>query len=220
MKQSSDCLVLLEQLYLVSYMCIYLRYLLDKSILLVFLQVFILYILTLVGRLFEENETTEDEWDIIKLLILKCLRMLQLLIVVTASYCILLRYVDSIPHGRLVTVLFIGEFDDGQHDTDLYRYKICCLIYVLDIILLVLPLLIISIIVNESFQDVPLNRGPNETIDQIDKVLQSFVINTREKYGILTLLGMNLFANRLPSIYNENDINNSRRTNDYGSIVS
>lgn len=218
MKESSDCLLLLEQLYLLSHICIYLRYLLDKSILLGVLQVSILYTLTLIRGLFNESEENEDEWDTIKLLILKCLRMLQFLFVLSVSYCLLLRYINSVPQGNLLCILFIGEFDDRQHDTRLYRYKIFGLIYILDVILMLLPLIMISILVNESFPNVSLNRDQSENMDQIDNILESFLINTKEKYGIMTLLGMNLFDNDNNSNVNNN--NNYQRTDDYGSIIN
>ena len=218
MKESSDCLLLLEQLYLLSHICIYLRYLLDNSILLGVLQVSILYTLTLIRGLFNESEENEDEWDTIKLLILKCLRMLQFLFVLSVSYCLLLRYINSVPQGNLLCVLFIGEFDDRQHDTRLYRYKIFGLIYILDVILMLLPLIMISILVNESFPNVSLNRDQSENMDQIDNILESFLINTKEKYGIMTLLGMNLFDNDNNSNVNNN--NNYQRTDDYGSIIN
>lgn len=218
MKESSDCLLLLEQLYLLSHICIYLRYLLDNSILLGVLQVSILYTLTLIRGLFNESEENEDEWDTIKLLILKCLRMLQFLFVLSVSYCLLLRYINSVPQGNLLCVLFIGEFDDRQYDTRLYRYKIFGLIYILDVILMLLPLIMISILVNESFPNVSLNRDQSENMDQIDNILESFLINTKEKYGIMTLLGMNLFDNDNNSNVNNN--NNYQRTDDYGSIIN
>lgn len=218
MKESSDCLLLLEQLYLLSHICIYLRYLLDKSILLGVLQVSILYTLTLIRGLFNESEENEDEWDTIKLLILKCLRMLQFLFVLSVSYCLLLRYINSVPQGNLLCILFIGEFDDRQHDIRLYRYKIFGLIYILDVILMLLPLIMISILVNESFPNVSLNRDQSENMDQIDNILESFLINTKEKYGIMTLLGMNLFDNDNNSNVNNN--NNYQRTDDYGSIIN
>lgn len=218
MKESSDCLLLLEQLYLFSHICIYLRYLLDNSILLGVFQVSILYTLTLIRGLFNESEENEDEWDTIKLLILKCLRMLQFLFVLSVSYCLLLRYINSVPQGNLLCILFIGEFDDRQHDTRLYRYKIFGLIYILDVILMLLPLIMISILVNESFPNVSLNRDQSENMDQIDNILESFLINTKEKYGIMTLLGMNLFDNDNNSNVNNN--NNYQRTDDYGSIIN
>lgn len=222
MRESSNCLLLLEQLYLLSHTCIYLRYLLDRSILLGILQVSILYTLTFIERLFKESEENVDERDIIKLLILKGLRMLQLLFVVSVCYCLLLRYLNSAPQGKLVSILFIGEFDDRQHDTKLYRYKILCLIYVLDIFLMLLPLIIVSILADESFSSEILNRDQDERTDQIDKILESFLVNTKEKYGIMTLLGMNLFNDAFPLIRgndNDNDTN-YRRTNNYDSIVT
>ena len=76
----------------------------------------------------------------------------------------------------------------------------------------------ISILVNESFPNVSLNRDQSENMDQIDNILESFLINTKEKYGIMTLLGMNLFDNDNNSNVNNN--NNYQRTDDYGSIIN
>lgn len=194
---------LLGQLYLVSYVCIYLRYLLDKSLLLGLLQLSILYTLTLTRRLCEEeergdlgihlsgNEQQQEESGIIKLLVLKCLRTVQLLVVCQVTYCILIRWLYPIPRGRTILVLFIKEFDGANNMTELYIYKLYCLLYIFDGVLLILPLIILNIAIKSIKISHPTaTHGHN---GDIDTILQLFQTNCNNKYGILALLGTNLF---------------------------
>ncbi|CAL9729107.1 vacuole localized DSC protein 1 [Monosporozyma unispora] len=195
---------LINQLYTICYVCIYIRYLLDKSMFLGILPLSILYTLSLIRKVCEDTDIEEEEEDndIISLLLLKCLRVVQFLFVCTVIYTILFRYLIPIPYGKTILNLFIDEFENK--DTNLYFYKLYCLLYLLDIILWLMILLITNMSLNE------LNVSNNNN-GYYNGILQLFNQNSKDKYGILSLLGTNLFI-RMEANVNE--------TNGYGSIIN
>lgn len=194
---------LVNQLYTFSYICVYIRYLLDKSLFLGILQLSILYALTMIRKLCEESdghllmisETGDDEngEDIIRLLVLKCLRATQLLFLSMIGYICLFRYLVPVPYGRTILVLFIGEYYEDELN-ELYLYKIYCWIYMLDIILCLVTLVITSLSVTQlSTVIVPSSQVYLNNHNDINAILQLFEQNSKNKYGIMTLLGTNLF---------------------------
>lgn len=206
----------LNDMYMLSYLIIYIRYIYDHSLLLALLQLGLLHFLKLVKTLWwDENkfvahleeesggsrERVEEVEEVVDLLVVKCLRAVQITYVIAAMYMVFLRYfypVPSIRGGFLVPVLFIGEFvgrggdslTDAEQELDkLYDYKLFVLLYILDVILFLIVLTISSVVFSrDSVDDKPTSNH----------ILLTFQNNVRNRYGILSLLGTNLFLAPTP----------------------
>lgn len=222
---------LVNQLYTCGYICIYIRYLLDKSLFLGMLQLSTLYALTMIRKLCEESDghllviteagdDDESGEDIIRLLVLKCLRATQLLYLSMVGYICLIRYLVPVPYGRTLLVLFIGEYDDDELN-ELYLYKIYCWIYMLDIVLCLLTLVITSLSVTQLSRIIESPLQSHSNCNEIVAILQVFGHNSKNKYGIMALLGTNLFtAPSTPPIHeDEPETGNEQLLDGYGSIM-